>query len=150
MILGKGRKASSTGVAGRATLDGLLRRAAEIRPSARALADAPNRPHLIGGEPRQFTWTELDGVVDALAGHLRQMGLPTDAVVATQFAMSSDAIIALLALSRAGCITAPTPLGWGRRETAAHLQRVGARAILAAGRIGPVESADMMRFAAAG
>lgn len=149
VILGKGRKASSTGVAGRATLDGLLRRAAEIRPSARALADAPNRPHLIGGEPRQFTWAELDGVVDALAGHLRQMGLPTDAVVATQFAMSSDAIIALLALSRAGCITAPIPLGWGRRETAAHLQRVGARAILTAGRIGPVESADMMRFAAA-
>ena len=149
VILGKGRKASSTGVAGRTTLDGLLRRAAEIRPAARALADAPNRPHLIGGEPRQLTWAELDRLVDMLAGHLRQMGLPTDAVVATQFAMSSDAIIAMLALSRAGCIAAPVPLGWGRRETAAHLQRLGARAILTAGRIGPLESADMMRFAAA-
>lgn len=149
VILGKGRKASSTSVAGRTTLDGLLRRAAEIRPAARALADAPNRPHLIGGEPRQLTWAELDRLVDMLAGHLRQMGLPTDAVVATQFAMSSDAIIAMLALSRAGCIAAPVPLGWGRRETAAHLQRLGARAILTAGRIGPLESADMMRFAAA-
>jgi len=149
VILGRGRKGSSTGAAGRATLDGLLRRAAEIRPAARALADAPNRPHLIGGEPRQLTWAELDGLVDALAGHLRDMGLPVDAVVATQFAMSSDALVALLALSRAGCIAAPIPLGWGRRETAAHLQRLGARAILTAGRIGPMESADMMRFAAA-
>ncbi len=149
VILGKGRKASTSGVTGRTTLDALLRRAAEIRPAARALADAPNRPHLIGGEPRQLTWAELDALVDALAGHLRQMGLPTDAVVATQFAMSSDAIISLLALSRAGCIAAPIPLGWGRRETSAHLQRIGARAIMTAGRIGPVESADLMRYAAA-
>lgn len=149
MILGRGKKGSSSGVAGRVTLDGLLRRAAEIRPDARALADAPNRPHLIGGDPRQLSWAELDVLVDALAGRLRDMGLPTDAVVATQFALSSDAVIALLALSRAGLIAAPVPLGWGRRETTAHLQRTGARAILSAGRIGPMDCADMMRFAAA-
>ncbi len=149
MILGRGRKGTASGLAGRATLDSLLRRAAEIRPAARALADAPNRPHLIGGEPRQLSWAELDGLVDALAGRLRDMGLPTDAVVATQFALSSDAVITLLALMRAGLVAAPIPLGWGRRETTAHLQRIGARAILTAGRAGPVDCADMMRFAAA-
>jgi acyl-CoA synthetase (AMP-forming)/AMP-acid ligase II len=89
VILGRGRKGTASGLAGRATLDSLLRRAAEIRPAARALADAPNRPHLLGGEPRQLSWAELDGLVDALAGRLRDMGLPTDAVVATQFALSS-------------------------------------------------------------
>ncbi|AVO44964.1 AMP-binding protein [Phreatobacter cathodiphilus] len=149
MILGRGRKGTASGLAGRATLDSLLRRAAEIRPAARALTDAPNRPHLIGGEPRQLSWAELDGLVDALAGRLRDMGLPTDAVVATQFALSSDAVITLLALMRAGLVAAPIPLGWGRRETTAHLQRIGARAILTAGRAGPVDCADMMRFAAA-
>jgi hypothetical protein len=149
VILGRGRKGTASGLAGRATLDSLLRRAAEIRPAARALADAPNRPHLIGGEPRQLSWAELDGLVDALAGRLRDMGLPTDAVVATQFALSSDAVITLLALMRAGLVAAPIPLGWGRRETTAHLQRIGARAILTAGRAGPVDCADMMRFAAA-
>lgn len=149
MILGKGRKDGTAAVAGHATLDALLRRAAEIRPQSRALADAPNRPHLIGGEARHYSWSELDGLVDALAGRLRQMGLPTDAVVATQFAMSSDAVIALLAVLRAGCIAAPLPLGWGRREVSAHLQRLGARAVLTAGRVGPVESADIMRYAAA-
>ena len=149
MILGKGRKDGTAGVAGHATLDALLRRAAEIRPQSRALADAPNRPHLIGGEARHYSWSELDGLVDALAGRLRHMGLPTDAVVATQFAMSCDAVIALLAVLRAGCIAAPLPLGWGRREVSAHLQRLGARAVLTAGRIGPVESADIMRYAAA-
>jgi acyl-CoA synthetase (AMP-forming)/AMP-acid ligase II len=149
VILGRGRKGTASGLAGRATLDSLLRRAAEIRPAARALTDAPNRPHLIGGEPRQLSWAELDGLVDALAGRLRDMGLPTDAVVATQFALSSDAVITLLALMRAGLVAAPIPLGWGRRETTAHLQRIGARAILTAGRAGPVDCADMMRFAAA-
>lgn len=149
MILGRGKKGTTSGLAGRATLDALLRRAAEIRPAGRALADAPNRPHLIGGEPRQLSWAELDGLVDALAGRLRDMGLPTDAVVATQFALSSDAVITLLALLRAGLIAAPIPLGWGRRETTAHLQRIGARAIVTAGRAGPVDCADMMRFAAA-
>jgi hypothetical protein len=149
VILGRGRKGTASGLAGRATLDSLLRRAAEIRPTARALSDAPNRPHLIGGEPRQLSWAELDGLVDALAGRLRDMGLPTDAVVATQFPLSSDAIISFLALLRAGLVAAPIPLGWGRRETTAHLQRIGARAILTAGRAGPVDCADMMRFAAA-
>lgn len=148
MILGRARN-RTTDVAGRTTIDGLLRRAAETRPGMRALSDAPNRSHLIGGEARHLTWAGLDRTVDALAGRLRDLGIPTDAVVATQFALSTDAVVALLALSRADMIAAPVPLGWGRRETTAHLQRLGARAILTAGRIGPVESADMMRFAAA-
>lgn len=149
MILNRTNKALPAGVAGHATLDGLLRRAADIRPHSPALSDAANRPHLIGGEPRHLTWGELDAVCDTLAARLRLLGLPTDSVVATQFALSSDAVIALLAIARAGLIAAPVPLGWGRRETVAHLQRLGARAILSTGRAGPLECADMMRFAAA-
>ncbi|MGL4287887.1 MAG: AMP-binding protein [Phreatobacter sp.] len=136
-------------MAGRATLDGLLRRAAEIRPHATALRDAANRPQLIGGGARNFDWARLDETVDALAGRLRQLGFPTDSVIATQFPLGSDGIVAFLAIARAGMIVAPLPLGWGRRETVAHLQRLGARAILTAGRAGPVDCADMMRFAAA-
>ncbi|MBN8944675.1 MAG: AMP-binding protein [Rhizobiales bacterium] len=134
---------------GRATLDGLLRRAAEIRPDATALRDAPNRPQLIGGGARSFDWARLDRTVDALAGRLKALGFPTDSVIATQFPLGSDGVVAFLAIVRAGMIAAPLPLGWGRRETVAHLQRLGARAILTAGRAGPVDCADMMRFAAA-
>jgi hypothetical protein len=149
VILNRTNKDRPTGVAGRATIDGLLRRAAEIRPQDPALRDAPNRPHVLGGPCLNLSWSELDGMVDAMAGRLRGLGLATDGVVATQFALSSEAVIALLAIARAGLIAAPVPLGWGRRETVTHLQRVGARAILTAGRAGPVDCAEMMRHAAA-
>ncbi|MCZ0733565.1 AMP-binding protein [Phreatobacter sp. AB_2022a] len=131
------------------TLDGLLRRAAENRPQALALVDAPNRPHIVGGEPRRFDWAGLDAAVDALAGRLRAHSFPIDSVIATQFPLGADGIVALLAVIRAGLVAAPLPLGWGRREIVRHLQRLGARAILTAGRAGPVDCADIMRFAAA-
>ncbi len=149
MILNRTNRDRSTGVAGRATIDGLLRRMAATRPHNPALRDASNRPLIIGGSVLNLSWGELDGIVDAAAGRLRALGLPTDSVVATQFALCSEAVIALLAIARAGLIAAPIPLGWGRRETVVHLQRLGARAILTAGRAGPVECADLMRHAAA-
>ncbi|MBL8569621.1 MAG: acyl--CoA ligase [Phreatobacter sp.] len=149
VILKRTNKDKSMAVAGRATIDGLLRRAAAIRPHNPALRDAPNRPLIIGGPVINLSWGELDGIVDAAAGRLRALGLPIDSVVATQFALSSEAVIALLAIARAGLIAAPVPLGWGRRETVQHLQRLGVRAILTTGRAGPVECADLMRHAAA-
>lgn len=149
MILNRTNRDKSMAVAGRATIDGLLRRAAAIRPHNPALRDASNRPLIIGGTVINLSWGELDSIVDAVAGRLRALGLTTDNVVATQFALSSEAVIALLAIARAGLVTAPVPLGWGRRETVQHLQRLGARAILTAGRAGPVECADLMRHAAA-
>lgn len=149
MILNRTNRDKSMAVAGRATIDGLLRRAAAIRPHNPALRDASNRPLIIGGPVINLSWGELDGIVDAAAGRLRALGLPVDSVVATQFALSSEAVIALLAIARAGLVAAPVPLGWGRRETVQHLQRLGARAILTTGRAGPVECADLMRHAAA-
>lgn len=149
MILDRTNRNGATDALGRATIDGLLRRAAEIRPHNPALRDASNRPLIIGGSVINLSWGELDGVVDTMAGRLRALGLPTDSVVATQFALCAEAVIALLAVARAGLIAAPVPLGWGRRETVVHLQRLGARAILTAGRAGPVDCADMMRHAAA-
>ncbi|CEJ13012.1 enterobactin synthase subunit F [bacterium YEK0313] len=153
MILGEQRAGQATtapaGATGRMTLDALLRRAAENRPQALALVDAPNRPHIVGGEPRRFDWAGLDAAVDALAGRLRAHSFPLDSVIATQFPLGADGIVALLAVIRAGLVAAPLPLGWGRREIVRHLQRLGARAILTAGRAGPVDCADIMRFAAA-
>lgn len=148
MILGGGKTGARPGQA-TATLDGLLRRAAASRPDAPALADAVNREVLIGGTARALTWAGLDRLVDRLAGRLRELGLQPDTVVATQFPLSTEAVAALLALARAGLIAAPLPLGWGRREVVAHLKTVGARAILTCGRAGPLDCADMMRFAAA-
>jgi non-ribosomal peptide synthetase component E (peptide arylation enzyme) len=142
-------KAGEPGFAGRATLDSLLRRAADIRPESAALADAPNRATLVGGEPRRFDWATLDRTVDVLAKRLQTLGFPVDSVIATQFSLSTDAVVSLLAITRAGMIAAPLPLGWGRREIVSHLQRIGARGILTCGRAGPVECADSMRFAAA-
>ena len=142
-------KAAEPGFAGRATVDSLLRRAADIRPDIGALADAANRAALIGGEPRRLDWASLDRAVDVLAARFQALGFPLDSVIATQFPLCTDAVVGFLAIARAGLISAPIPLGWGRRETVAHLQRVGARGILTCGRAGPLECADMMRFAAA-
>ena len=149
MILTPSGQAPNQTMGGRVTLDGLLRRAAELHGDAPALLDAQNRPMTIGGPARQLSFADVDRTVNALARRLLAAGLATDTVIATQFALSSDAVIALLAISRAGMIAAPVPLGWGRRETSSYLQRIGARAILCASRSGSIDSADIMREAAA-
>jgi len=138
MILGDSTRtgaAPSPGY-GRITLDDLFRRAATRRPGAVALADPPNRHVFSDGRPLRLSYAEADRMVAAIAGRLRRLGLPTDAVVGIQMPNIVEQVLTLLGVLRAGLIAAPLPLLWRRAEAVTALTRVGARALVACGRVG--------------
>ena len=136
-------------VGGRATLDELLRRAAQRRPDDVALLDPPNRDSFTDGKPRRLTYAQADRVVSAIAGRLRRMGLHTDSIVGIQVANTVEAALTLLGVLRAGLIAMPLPLLWRRAECVAALGRVGANALIVSGRIGAVDYYDLAMHIAA-
>jgi hypothetical protein len=133
----------------RVTVDDLFRRAAARRPDAMALADAPNRASFTDGPPLRLTYAEADRMVSAIAGRLRQMGLPTDAIVGIQLPNTVENILTLLGVLRAGMIAAPLPLLWRQADAAAALARVGAKAFISCGHVGKFEHCQFaLRIAA--
>lgn len=150
MILGDPSHAIGTSApGGRATLDDLFRRAASRRPDAVALVDPPNRASFTGGAPRRLTYAQADRMVSAVAGRLRRLGLPTDAIVGIQLPNTVEHVLTLLGVLRAGMITAPMPLLWRRGDLVAALNRLGAKALITCGRVGAVSHADLAMHAAA-
>ena len=92
------------------TIDEVFRHHARRRPDALALVDAANREILTDGAPRCLSYAEADRMVTAIAGRLRQMGLPTDAVIGIQLPNIVESILATLGVLRAGMIAASLPL----------------------------------------
>jgi hypothetical protein len=136
-------------VGSRATLDELLRRAAQRRPDDIALLDPPNRDSFTDGKPRRLTYAQADRMVSAIAGRLRRMGLHTDSIVGIQIANTVEAVLTLLGVLRAGLIAMPLPLLWRRVECVAALGRVGANALIVSGRIGAIDHYDLAMHIAA-
>ena len=120
----------------RISIDELFRRVALRRPGALALADAPNRAAFTDGPPLRLSYAEADRRVSAIAGQLRRMGLPTDAIVGIQLPNTVENILTLLGVLRAGLIAAPLPLLWRRADAVAALARVGAKALITCRRAG--------------
>jgi hypothetical protein len=134
---------------GRITLDALFRRAAARRPGAIALADAPNRQRFTDGAPLRLSYAEADRMVSAIAGRLRRMGLPIDAIVGIQLPNIVENILTILGVLRAGLIAAPLPLLWRRADAVTALARVGAKALITCGRAGNFEHAQFAARVAA-
>jgi len=118
------------------TIDEVFRHHARRRPDALALVDAANREILTDGAPRCLSYAEADRMVTAIAGRLRQMGLPTDAVIGIQLPNIVECILATLGVLRAGMIAASLPLLSRRTEAVAALARIGAKALITCGRLG--------------
>ena len=113
MILGDPRVSQTND---RATLDDIFRGVVARRPDAIAVADPPNRESFTEAPPRRVSYAEADRMVSAIAGRLRRLGLPTDAVVGLQLANTVESTLAVLGVLRAGMIAAPLPLLWRRRK----------------------------------
>jgi acyl-CoA synthetase (AMP-forming)/AMP-acid ligase II len=92
------------------TIDDLLRSEAERHSDALALADAPNRSTIFGGDPVRLTWTDLDSSVDALAGDLEALGAGPDAPVAIQLPNVVELVTTILACWRLGATAVPFPI----------------------------------------
>ena len=88
-------------------------------------------------------------MVAAIAGRLRRMGLPVDAVIGVQMPNIVENILAMLGVLRAGMVVAPLPLLWRRADAVAALARVGAKALITCGRVGDFKHGQFgMRVAA--
>ncbi|MBP0651932.1 AMP-binding protein, partial [Mycobacterium tuberculosis] len=79
------------------------------------------------GTAQAFTWGELERRVDHIAAFFAMLALKPDTVVALQMPPTSDAVIALLALSRAGLVAAPMPLALREAELTDRLTLIGAK-----------------------
>jgi non-ribosomal peptide synthetase component E (peptide arylation enzyme) len=149
MILGDTLQTATTDSVRASTLDDLFRRAAVRRPDAVALIDPPNRARFTDGPVRQITYSEADRMIWGIAGRLRQLGLTTDSVVATQLPNTIESVLTLLGIVRAGMIAAPLPMLWREREACAALTRIGAKALLSCARIGATDHGHLaLRIAA--
>ena len=147
MILGE--RSGMSGAEAGTTLDDILRLNAARRPDAVALADPPNRLTFTDSEPRRLTYAQADHMVSAIAQRLRGIGLPADSIVATQLANTTESVLALLGIMRAGMIPAPLPMLWRRADCVAALSRIGTKALITSARIGNTDHAALAMQVAA-
>jgi hypothetical protein len=125
------------------TLDDLFARAAADNPDGLAICDAPDRDAAPGRPARRLTYAQADRIVSALAGYMRLLGLGVDHVVALHLPNTVEGVLVLLGVLRAGMIAAPMPLLWRRAEATSALSRIGAKAIIAGGRIGETDLPEL-------
>jgi acyl-CoA synthetase (AMP-forming)/AMP-acid ligase II len=139
----------ASGAWGRATLDQIVARNAETRPDHPAVADFADRPEWTGGAPDRLTWAELNTRVEALAAFFAAVGLMPDAVIALQMPPTVDAVVAVLAASRAGLIVAPLPLAAREARAAELCGRLGVRAVVTVARSETETHGERLRDVAA-
>jgi hypothetical protein len=118
------------------TLDLLLRQNAQRSGDTLALVDAPDRPLWADGAPRRMSWSQVDAAVSSVAGRFFEMGLPSEAVVCVQGLNVTDTLIALLGCIRAGLVAAIVPIDYSAAEIVGVAERLNAKAILSARKMG--------------
>lgn len=127
------------------TLDQLLRLNAQRGGDTLALVDAPDRPLWADGAPRRLTWNQVDAAVSAVAGRFFEMGLPSEALVCVQGLNVTDTLIALLGCMRAGLVAVIVPVDFSPEEIVGVAERLNAKAILAARRLGDAQPLRPLR-----
>lgn len=101
---------------GRTTVHDLFVACVHARPEQPALLDAPNRASFSVGDPRSYTFTQLDAAVDRLAARLYAAGVRKDSIVVVQLPNISEIVVAFLACLRLGAIASPAMVAYGERD----------------------------------
>ncbi|HEU4805481.1 MAG TPA: class I adenylate-forming enzyme family protein [Nitrobacter sp.] len=131
------------------TLDELFCRILARQPGQLALIDPPDKLRVTGQPPQRLTFAQADRAISALAAHFAEAGLPANSVIAVQLPNTVELVLTVLAAYRAGLIVALLPQLWRQAELTVAINRTGARAIVAMGRIDGVDHADLAMNAAA-
>jgi acyl-CoA synthetase (AMP-forming)/AMP-acid ligase II len=92
------------------TIDELVRRSVAARADNPALADAPNRADILGGEPRRLTWSEVDAEINAMAAALAAQDVGPGTPVAIQLPNVVELPLLILACFRLGAVAVPFPV----------------------------------------
>lgn len=136
---------AASGIAGRVTLDAILRKCALTHPDRIALVDDPDRAGWNDLPPETLTWGALEERVAALAGFFDLVGLKTDSVVAIHAPATTDTVATFFAALRAGLIVALVPRGWGKAECREGLPRLQPKLLVSHGHVDGEPLAEMVR-----
>ncbi len=120
---------------GTTTIDDLFRTQVGYAPDKEALVDPVNRTAFTEGDPRRYTYAELDTAVNRVAAALGGAGLGKDSIIGIQLPNTVDLVIAYLAIARIGAIASPFPIQYREYELESLLNHVGAQAFITAARI---------------
>jgi acyl-CoA synthetase len=126
------------------TIDSLLRRQVRQRPDALAVADAPNKPALVGRPPSRWTFAELDAEVDRIGAALCEHGVRPGDVVGVQLPNIAELVATFLAVVRIGAIVSPLPVQYREHELGALPRLAGFSAFVTSATIGDRAAAEMI------
>ena len=146
MILGDPQKwdaYAEEGIYGQLTLDELLRRTAAAFGDDTAVVSAH-----AGKGAVELTWSDLDVRADRLAHFLLDLGLKQDDLVIVLAGASSEALVSLFGLTRAGMIAMPLTPAMGTPDIGDIASRLGAKAIITEAHTGPRATANTAALAA--
>ncbi len=92
------------------TINAVVEASVREHGSELALTDPPNRASFFFGEPRRFTWTELDAAVTTLSRQLTNLGASPGTSVGIQLPNVGELVISILACARIGAVAVPFPI----------------------------------------
>jgi hypothetical protein len=121
------------------SLDRLLAHQAARRPDAIAIADPPDRSAFTQGAPRTLTYARLEQAVSSLANRLLEFELGAGSVVAVRLPNVVEAVVTLLAITRAGLAPALLPPHWDEPELTGAVRAAQANALITCGRCGKAD-----------
>ena len=130
------------------SLPGLLKGGATLRAGAPAVIEPPEVENLIGRPSRALTCRDLNTDVDLTAQKLRTLGLRPGDIALLHLPNTAEAIIALLAVQKAGAVPAPIGIFEGAERVAEAARLVDAAAIITVEAFAGLNTAVQCRDAA--
>lgn len=85
-------------------------------PEREAIVDPPDRPELVGSQPRRITWGELERAVAATAAELASRGFGKDDILVAQLPNVWELAMLYLAAARAGGVLTALPMQWRSKD----------------------------------
>lgn len=113
-------------------------------PDRVAVVDAPNRPDLVGTEPKRLTFTEAAMLADGYALGFARLGLGKDDVLVTQLPNIAEYPALYVAAMRLGIVVSPVPMQFRRHELEQIVRLTNAKALLT---IDQLKGADQISVA---
>lgn len=129
---------------GTETLNDLFLKNVATMPTALALVDPSNRAELVGGEPRRYTYYELNQKVVRLAVGLLKAGIGKDDVIMVQLPNIAELVMVYLAAARLGAIVSPLPVQYRSHELRQTMTIVEPKAFITATQFANFNYAQMI------
>lgn len=124
-------------------LDDLFKKHVAEKPLEPALVDPPNTLEIYGREPKRLNWAETEELVTRYASIFVKHGFKKDDALLVQLPNIADLTAVYLACAQLGIIVSPAPSQYRESELAYIAERVDAKAILTASRIGNFDHGAM-------